>query len=275
MSILTRNKPAETDEPATLEVIDVPDERPFPGYVRANLLPNSIRERAKVTVAKRIAVLLVVLAALIVAGLYYLAQRDIANAQEQVDAAQLRNIQLQGQVAQYAEVPAVFAAASKGEEALGEAMSAEVRWAFLLNQLSFATPAGVSLTTVQGTIAEDGPTQTSPGDVLPPIESVGTMTFAGTGSSFSEVAAWLDSLQTLQDYAYPFLTNSTKSDNSSGAGAAPQSGGPISWESTADLSSNALSGRYGTPPPAEPSAGSGGASPDTSAPSDGAGEGAS
>ncbi len=279
MSLLTRGKKDEVDQ-VTPENLDVPDERPFPGFVRVNLIPPTIQEREKVRRVKRIIAVLMLGVLLLLAGLWYLAQRDIAAAEERLEAAQLRQIQLEGELAQYAEVPLVFATASKGEQALSDAMSAEVRWAFLLNQLSFATPAGVTLNTVVGQIAAEGPTQTSPGEVLPPMESVGTMTFAGSGSSFSEVAAWLDSLQSLKDYTYPFLTNSSKSEATDTTTTSP-AGGQIAWESTANLSPNALSGRYGTPPAAgttEGTTGGGtsGAQPTTpEGTTDGAGEAAS
>ena len=60
-----------------------------------------------------------------------------------------------------------------------------------------------------------------------------------SASSFQDVAAWLDSLQSLKDYTYPFLTNSSQD---------PADPGEVTWEATADLSSSALSGRYGTAP---------------------------
>lgn len=273
MSLLTRGKKDEIDQ-VTPDTIDVPDERPFPGFVRVNLIPPSILERARVRRVQRIIAALMVGVLLLLAGLWYLAQRDIAAAEERLTAAELQQTQLQGELAQYAEVPLVFATAATGEEALADAMSAEVRWAFLLNQLSFATPAGVTLNTVSGAIAPEGPTQTSPGEVLPPMESVGTMTFAGTGSSFSEVAAWLDSLQALKDYTYPFLTNSTKSAATDTAETAP-TGGQITWESVANLSANALSGRFGTPPAATaPDSGASGGTSGTPAPTEGATDGA-
>ena len=257
MSPLTlRRTKTEDLEDQSFDVPDIPDERPFPGYVRVNLLPQRFLDQLRLKTIKRWLLAGLVFVLLLLGILWYLAQRDLAEAEAQLEVAQLRQTQLQGEVAQYAEVPRVFATASIAEEAITTAMSREVRWAFLLNQLSFATPAGVTLNSIGGAIAEDGPVQTSPGEVLPPQESVGTMTFAGTGSSFSEIAAWLDSLQTLQDYTYPFLTSSTKSTGgtgSTGTAGSPttsQGGGPISWESAADLSANALSGRYGTPPPA-------------------------
>lgn len=243
MSVTLRRTKTESGQPAAAGSIDLVDERPFPGFVRVNLIPDSIRANHRIRRIKRWIIALLILDVLILGVLFYWMQRDIAAAEQRLAVAQSEQTQLQGQIAQYSEVPAVFAAASKGQEALTTAMSREVRWAFLLNQLSFSTPAGVTLDSVAGAIAEDGPVLDSPGGVLPPKESVGTMTFTGKGSAFSEVAAWLDSLETLQDYAYPFLTNSAKS-TTGGAGQ------DITWESNADLSRNALSGRYGTPPPA-------------------------
>lgn len=275
MSPLTlRRTKTEDLEDQSYDVPDIPDERPFPGYVRVNLLPQRFLDQLRLKTIKRWLLAGLVFVLLLLGMLWYLAQRDLAEAEAQLEVAQLRQTQLQGEVAQYAEVPRVFATASIAEESITTAMSREVRWAFLLNQLSFATPAGVTLNSIGGAISEEGPVQTSPGEVLPPQESVGTMTFAGTGSSFSEIAAWLDSLQTLQDYTYPFLTSSTKSTGgtggTSGTTTAPstsQGGGPISWESTADLSANALSGRYGTPPPATGgSAAPGGTAPAPAAP---------
>ena len=277
MSPLTlRRTKTEDLADQSFDVPDIPDERPFPGYVRVNLLPQRFLDQLRLKTIKRWLLAGLVFVLLLLGILWYLAQRDLAEAEAQLEVAQLRQTQLQGEVAQYAEVPRVFATASIAEEAITTAMSREVRWAFLLNQLSFATPAGVTLNSIGGAIAEDGPVQTSPGEVLPPQESVGTMTFAGTGSSFSEIAAWLDSLQTLQDYTYPFLTSSTKSTGgtgstgTAGSPSASQGGGPISWESAADLSANALSGRYGTPPPATGGSAAPGAATPTPAAPDGA-----
>ncbi len=277
MSPLTlRRTKTEDLADQSFDVPDIPDERPFPGYVRVNLLPQRFLDQLRLKTIKRWLLAGLVFVLLLLGILWYSAQRDLAEAEAQLEVAQLRQTQLQGEVAQYAEVPRVFATASIAEEAITTAMSREVRWAFLLNQLSFATPAGVTLNSIGGAIAEDGPVQTSPGEVLPPQESVGTMTFAGTGSSFSEIAAWLDSLQTLQDYTYPFLTSSTKSTGgtgSTGTAGSPttsQGGGPISWESAADLSANALSGRYGTPPPATGGSAAPGAATPTPAAPDGA-----
>lgn len=253
----------ETGAPA---LPDFSDERPLPGYVRVDLLPESLRERERIARAKRFAALFVVITLLLLAGLYALARNDLSAAETELAAAEGRNAELQAQLAQFAEVPAAFAAADAANAALSGAMAREVRWSFLLNQLSFVTPSGVTLDSIAGQIAE-GVTPNSPGGVLPLKDSVGTVTFSGTGTTFAEVAAWLDSLTALKDYTYPFLTNSTKDETT----------GDITWESTADLSTNALSGRYGTPEPAAPATTGQSGEPAPSAapeptPADGAGD---
>lgn len=225
---------------AGTEAHDYPDERPYPGFVRVNLLPDSILARLRVVRAKRIALVAIIIALVLVLGLWLLAQREIATAQSRVDEAEANNRQLQAQVAELSQVPAVFATAERAQESLNAAMGNEIRWAFLLNQLSFATPPDVTLDSVAGELVADSAEPTSPGGVLPAQETVGTMTFSGSASNFAAVASWLDSLHALRDYTYPFLTNSTRNEDDR----------RVAWESTANLSTNALSGTYGKPVPA-------------------------
>jgi len=255
MSVLTR----KSATPGAAQDVLVPDERPLPGFVRVNLLPRSIKERGKVGRAKRIVMALIALVFLAVAGLWFLTQQQIQEQEKLLAEAQATGLQLQQQSAQYAEVPQVFAQAETANAALNSAMGGQIRWAFLLNQLSFATPPGVTLEGIGGVMSETGVAPTSPGGVLPPKESVGTMTFTGTSSSFQEVASWLDSLDGLKDYTYPFLSNSQKAED-----------GVINWGSTADLSVNSLSGAYGTAPVGTAPPGGAQSAPAPTPPSDGA-----
>ncbi|MCH9801778.1 MAG: PilN domain-containing protein, partial [Actinomycetia bacterium] len=161
----------------------------------------------------------------------------------------------------YSEIPPIFLAAEQGQQSLTLAMSREVRWSFLLNQLSFSTPAGVTLESIGGQIIEAGSEEASPGGVFPLQPSEGTMTFTGTASSYNQVAAWLDSLTGLQDYTYPFMATASKAD---AATEGETTGGPVTWNSTANLSPNALSGRYTAALPGQDPAA--GATPAPSAP---------
>ncbi len=249
------------------------EEKPIPGYVRVDLLPQEIIEKAAIRKARNLAVILLVVAVFIIVIWRLFLQLQIQSAEDELLRVEATGAQLQAEIAQYNEIPPVFAAADQGQQALTLAMGREVRWSFLLNQLSFSTPSGVDLESISGSVQLEGATETSPGDVFPLQPSEGTMTFSGTADSYSQVASWLDSLQGLKDYTYPFLASASggeaasttspppaaesESDSAAedadgetdGDGATtvepvPEPDPGFSWDSTANLSPNALSGRY-------------------------------
>lgn len=249
------------------------EEKPIPGYVRVDLLPQEIIEKAAIRKARNLAVILLVVAVFLIVIWRLSLQLQVQSAEDELLRVEATGAQLQAEIAQYNEIPPVFAAADQGQQALTLAMGREVRWSFLLNQLSFSTPSGVELESISGSVQLEGATETSPGDVFPLQPSEGTMTFSGTADSYSQVASWLDSLQGLKDYTYPFLASASggeaasttspppaaesESDSAAedadgetdGDGATtvepvPEPVPGFSWDSTANLSPNALSGRY-------------------------------
>lgn len=229
--------------------VDPEQELPIPGFVRVNLLPSSIAEKARVGQAKKIAGIAVGVAVVATGGLWFLAQLDAAAAQEDLTAAETKGAQLQGELAQLAEVPAIFEAAQTAEQALNTTMGEEVRWSFLLNQLSFSTPSGVTLENISGKTgsaakAADAATDSAASALLPVVSPVGSMTFTGQADSFNKVAAWLDSLHVLQDYTYPFFSDASESSEGSFDSS-------VQFDSTAELTPKALSGRYGPTEQAE------------------------
>ena len=249
------------------------EEKPIPGYVRVDLLPQEIIEKAAIRKARNLAVILLVVAVFIIIIWRLFLQLQIQSAEDELLRVEATGAQLQAEIAQYNEIPPVFAAADQGQQALTLAMGREVRWSFLLNQLSFSTPSGVDLESISGSVQLEGATETSPGDVFPLQPSEGTMTFSGSADSYSQVASWLDSLQGLKDYTYPFLASASGGEASSTTSPPPAAESesdsaaedadgetdgdaattvePVaepdpgfSWDSTANLSPNALSGRY-------------------------------
>lgn len=245
------------------------EEKPIPGYVRVDLLPEKIIQKMAVRKARNIAIVLLLVASFIILMWRLYLQLQINSAEEELLRAQATGTQLQAEIAKYSEIPPIFLAAEQGQQSLTLAMSREVRWSFLLNQLSFSTPAGVTLESISGQILEASE-EASPGGVFPLQPSEGTMTFTGSASSYNQVASWLDSLTGLQDYTYPFMATASKSE----AGVEGDlSGGAVTWDSTANLSPNALSGRYTaalpgqdpaaatTPAPSAPAPGQSGGTP--------------
>jgi hypothetical protein len=227
------------------------EDKPIPGFVRVNLLPETQLDRVAARRAKLVAITLILMAMFVILGWRLYLQLQIQAAEDELLAAQAAGAAPAAELARYGEIPLLLDAAEQGQEALTLAMGSEVRWSFLLNQLSFATPGGVELVGVGGAISTDGTVETSPGEALTPQPTVGEMTFTGSAASFAGVADWLDSLGDLNEYTYPLLTDTAKESGGNSSGG-------VTWDSRAGLGPNALSGRYGQALPPEPAPAEGG-----------------
>jgi Tfp pilus assembly protein PilN len=188
---------------------------------RVNLLPPEIAEAAKV---RQLRVMLLGVGGLAVAGvmaLYFGAAAQADSAAEELAATQAVTAQLNATVAEYANVPAVYAQVAAAETELVQAMGQEVRYSFLMNDLSLTIPNGVWLTSLtveqplqpvnaDGSVAVDpaAPAVTSPFGA-PGIASVAV---EGYGLQVNDVAAWLDSLTKQAFYIDPAFTEATKEE---------------------------------------------------------------
>jgi Tfp pilus assembly protein PilN len=179
---------------------------------RVNLLPPEIEEARrfrKVQVGLGAGVLA---AAAVVGLLTVLAASGVHDAQGDLDASTARQSALQGQLAQYADVPVVQARVDAAESQLSLAMGKEVRWSYFLNDLSLTIPRKVWLTsmtvtqTVDETATSVAPTSTT--TYLTP--GIATVTFAGSAYTHPDVAAWLDALAKQKGLTQPYFTSSTK-----------------------------------------------------------------
>jgi Tfp pilus assembly protein PilN len=201
---------------------------------RVNLLPPEIAEKRAF---RRIQFALgaAVLGAVGVVGvLYFGASSSVSHAQSDLTASQATNTQLQGQVAKYADVTAVYAAAAAAQASLTSAMGDEVRYSQMLNDLSLTIPDNVWLSSL--TFASAAPT-TPIGGVA--STSIGTLSASGTAFSHDDVAVLLDSLMGLKTYANSYFTNSSESLLGKRR--------IVTYAVTADMTPAAESGRYTKP----------------------------
>jgi Tfp pilus assembly protein PilN len=208
---------------------------------RVNLLPPEIGEAAKF---RRLQMVLgaVVLGALgIVIALWFMAKGDASAAQNQLDDAGAQQTQLQAQVAQYADVPAVYTAVSTAQGQLSTAMAGEIRWSFLLGNLSLTIPDTSRLTDFTATeVLPDDPSLLTTPPVSPVgTPGIGTITFAGKANNINAVAAWLVSLSHQKAYADPYLSTIAKSDTSVGTGKSA-----LDFTSSVTIDADALSHRF-------------------------------
>jgi len=201
---------------------------------RVNLLPSEITESAKFRTAQMVMGLAVVGAVVVVGGLWYLASSDESAAQDQLNAAQADGAQLQTQLRTYDSVQPVYDHALTAQAQLSQAMSQEVRYSFVLNDLSLGMPQGIWLTnvTIQQPVDAPGSTKGAWGN-----PSLGTVTMQGSASNLPQVAGWLQALAAQKSYTDPYLTTTQ------GTGTA-SANGSYTFTSSVGISDRALSHRY-------------------------------
>jgi Tfp pilus assembly protein PilN len=206
---------------------------------RVNLMPPEIGDAERFRRLQLAMGGAVLLAAVIVGGLYMHAKSGISAAKAQVATAQAQNTALQAKVNSLATVKATFAAVQSKQALLQQAMGQEIRWSYVLNDLSLRLPSNVWLTGVQASETSVGPNAVvAPTSSLPgsAVSDIGSMSFSGVGLRHDDVAAWLDSLAKERGFTQPTFSSSTET--------AIGSRGVVGFASSAIIDSSALSNRY-------------------------------
>jgi len=201
---------------------------------RVNLLPPEISEGAKFRSAQMVMGLGVLAAVLVVGGLYYVASGDESSAQDDLASSQTTTTSLQAQVVKYANVPVVYAQAATAKAQLTQAMSQEVRYSYVLNDLALGMPQGVWLSNITITQPVDTPSSVKGAWGNP---ALGTVLMQGNTSTLPQVAGWLQALAAQKSYTDPYLTTSQGTGNVSSTAS-------YTFTSTVGISSKALSNRY-------------------------------
>ena len=178
---------------------------------RVNLLPPEIAEHRKLQQLKVILGGTVLASVGVVLALYLAAVGQVHGAQNDLDAAKAKHQQLNVEASRYATVPAAQTALASAQTQLSQAMGQEVRWSFLLNDLSLRVPNNVWLTKL--TIAEnvDGSTApTTSGNASTGLftPGLGQVSIDGKAMTQTDVAAWLDSLAKEKGLNQVFFTKS-------------------------------------------------------------------
>ena len=204
-------------------------------FPRVNLLPGEIAEEQKFRSLRAILALAVVAAVASVGGLWYLANQSVSDAQTELATATATQATLQTEVVKYAEVPAVYARVDAAQADLALAMGGEIRFSFVLNDLSLTIPDGVWLDSLNVTPNVENTTPNSATALGYPAN--GLLTFEGHGYKHNDTAAWLDSLTKSSYYSDPYFSQSTldgKINNKS----------VVKFSSTVSLNEDAYSHRY-------------------------------
>jgi Tfp pilus assembly protein PilN len=205
---------------------------------RVNLLPPEIVDGRRLGQLKRLfGGTLVVVAAGCAAAVVW-AQLGVSSAQDEVDAAQARAASLQAEQAKYAEVPRIDSLIDTATTARQSALSSDVLWYGFLSDLSLTTPKGVSLISLEMTLDDSSTPSSAPADPLT-TSGIGHVNFSGKASHFVDIASWLNAVSSVHGLDGSTLQTATRGV----AGSAPTSG-PITFTSTVQVTSKALSHRY-------------------------------
>lgn len=219
-----------------------------PGAVlpRVNLVPAAIHDRARTSRARSVAAALVAGAFVITGGLWVVAHGSVGTAQSRVDQANQQNATLRSQAAKYAAVPLIQSQLAAAQSQLAGAMATDIRFSYLMNDLSLTIPHNVALTQVTITTSvpgtTGGPVTSGSAGVLatgPLAAGIGSITFQGTAVSINAVADWLDKgLANSPAYANPFVTNL------SGSAQAPSAPATVTFSSSLIMTPNVYSHRF-------------------------------
>jgi hypothetical protein len=215
-------------------------------FPRVNLIPEQVAIEARTHLAKRICFGTIAASAVVVGGLFFLANSQVSSAQNDLDTATARSAALAAQATKYADVPRVNAELASAQSQLSSAMGSEVQWSTVLYNLALSTPQGVSLDAFKATVTSATPgaaaaaptsTQASSASVLGNA-GIGTMDFDGTATDWPHVSSFLDSVTRSPGALDPWATQVTN-DTTSGTSATG-----VKYTAGVTISSAALSHRY-------------------------------
>jgi Tfp pilus assembly protein PilN len=204
---------------------------------QVNLMPPEIAETERLRRLQRAMAGAVVVSAVLVGGLYWHTKQGVSSAQNQLTAAQAQHTSLNVKYSALNDVQQVFTQVQAKQLLVQQAMGQEVRWSFVLNDMTTAVPDNVWLS---GITAQES---ALPGSTAAPTvgadgttAGIGNIVFTGLAFRHNDVANWLDAMARVKGFADPSFSTSVKGL------IAPKS--IVNWTSQVVLSATALSNRY-------------------------------
>jgi Tfp pilus assembly protein PilN len=210
-----------------LEQVVLPGTLLSSGLPRVDLLPPEIHAARRLRKVQTGMVAGVAAAAVVVGGLWFVANAEVAREQTRLDTAQAQQIKVNKQVQNLSDVDQQYRDVESRQELLSTAMGSEVQWSGYLNDLALQVPTGVWLTNM--TVAPASPSTPSG------TSNVATITFSGSARAHNDVAVWLESLARQRGYADPYFTTSAETDDGVRV---------VTFTSSVTVTTEALSNRY-------------------------------
>lgn len=212
---------------------------------RVNLMPPEIAEGARLRRLQLAMGGAVLVSAVLVAGLYMHEKSNVSSARSQLQSEQTQQASLNQKLASLSSVKQTFAEVQAKQGLLGQAMGQEIRWSYVLNDLSFRIPSNIWLTSMVASETSAGGTSESAASTTTPTTltatpsaaaPIGSITFGGVGFKHDDVATWLDALARERGFTDPQFTSSAE--------AAIGARTIVNWATSVELDAKALSNRY-------------------------------
>jgi Tfp pilus assembly protein PilN len=203
---------------------------------RVNLMPPEIAEAARFRQLQFAMVAAVVASGAIVGALYVHAKSGVTSAQSEVTAAQSQQAGLQTQLSGLTSVQQTLSTVAAKQALLQQAMGPEIRWSYVLNDLSYRIPTDVWLTGISASETTATTVPAASTTPVAPASDIGNITFDGVAFKHDDVAAWLDALATEKGLTQATFTSSTE--------GAIGSRTVVDFGSTVIVDDRAMSNRY-------------------------------
>jgi type IV pilus assembly protein PilM len=186
------------------------------------------------------------------AGLYVLKKNQVDDERDKLASQQAKNAQLQSKVSSLSDVAArqqqIETLASQTQALL----ASDVAWSSVLQAISRTIPSDVWLTTFQSTVAgasgtgsttTPAPAAPAPGATPSTGGTIGTATFAGVGTDFDAVAAWIQRIGSdVPDFSDLWVP-SASAGSSGSSSTTGEVNTNVTFSSTANLTDKAQSDR--------------------------------
>ncbi len=191
----------------------------------------------------------------VLGGLYYLKNKQVDDEKQKAADAQAENAQLQSKINALSDVQSTQAEIDSLAQQTQALLVTDVSWSSVLQRLSRTIPSTVWLNSFQGTVSgagAPGAATTAPAPATGGTTTgsvIGTVNFAGSGTSFDAVAAWIQDLSNNPDYSDLWVSSASRagatgsSGTSSSSSSSATTSDTVTFASTAGLTSNANSKR--------------------------------
>ncbi len=169
------------------------------GMPRVNLLPPEVAQAAKARSLHRGLSLLVVAVMVLIGAGYGLASVQASSAQQGLDAANQRTVQLLAQQKKYIEVRKINSDLALTTAARQVGSSTEINWQSYLESIQSSLPSGTTIVTFN---ASTGSPLVEFAQPTVPLqgERIAELSFDATTHSLPDVPAWLNALAKLKGF---------------------------------------------------------------------------